>query len=159
MTGYGGGLASSPAHADIVQLGTSASTKQTLAYVEGFFGSFGAPIGTLVQTQNIGGALVGNTFTAPRTANYLFTGSLATQTATFAIGYELLYLSGATSRRIAWGSHGAGTYPYWGLSGATTVRLTAGQSVQFATTLGTGTQTGGADSSFSIAELPNDFIN
>jgi hypothetical protein len=94
-------------------------------------------------------------FTAARTADYLFSGSIAyVNTTTFANGYEILYLNGGTAgiaNRIAWGYHAAYT-GYWGMSGAIVARLSAGQTCGMTCTRTTGILTG-VDSSFSITEL------
>jgi hypothetical protein len=142
------------------QLGTSASVKQTLAKVQGTFnGSSGTGLLLATTLDTIGSWNTGTgVFTAPRTADYNISGGIAFQsTNTYSNGYEILYLSGALSSRIAWGFHG--TYSgYWGMSGAITVRLTAGQQIWFQCTKTNLIQTG-VDSNISISELPNDFIN
>jgi hypothetical protein len=146
---------------EIEQLGTSVTTKTTLARVQGTFsgalsgsnlllaGIFD-PIGAWNNTTGL--------FTAPRTADYSIAGGIAFQnTNTYTNGYEILYLGSASSARIAWGWHGAWT-GYWGMSGAITVRLTAGQTIAINCTKTSLIQSG-VDSNISITELPNDFVN
>lgn len=143
------------------QLGTSVSTKTTLAKVQGTFS--GALSGSNLLLAGIldpTGAWNNTTglFTAPRTADYLIAGGIAYQnTNTYTNGYEILYLGSALSSRIAWGYHGAYT-GYWGMSGAIVVRLAAGQTIGFNCTK-TNLIQSGVDSNISISELPNDFIN
>jgi hypothetical protein len=143
------------------QLGTFVSTKTTLAKVQGTFsgalsgsnlllGGIFDPTGAWNNTTGL--------FTAPRTADYLIAGGIAYQnTNTYTNGYEILYLGGASNARIAWGYHGVYT-GYWGMSGAITVRLTAGQTIGINCTKTNLIQTG-VDSNISITELPNDFVN
>jgi hypothetical protein len=144
----------------LTQEWTSASIKQTLAKVQGTFnGSLGTGL-LLATTLDTLGSWNAATwvFTAPRTADYNISWSIAFQsTNTYVNGYEILYLSGAVSSRIAWGFHGAYT-GYFGVSGSITVRLTAGQQISFQCTKTTLIQTG-VDSNMSISEQPNDFIN
>jgi hypothetical protein len=144
----------------LTQEGTSASIKQTLAKVQGTFnGSSGTGLLLATTLDTLGSWNAGTwVFTAPRTADYNISGSIAFQsTNTYSNGYEILYLGGAVSSRIAWGFHWAYT-GYWGMSWAITVRLTQGQQIYFQCTKTTLIQTG-VDSNISISEQPNDFIN
>jgi hypothetical protein len=146
---------------EIEQLGTSVSIKTTLAKVQGTFS--GALSGSNLLLAGIfdpTGAWNNTTglFTAPRTADYLIAGGIAYQSGnSYTNGYEILYLGGASNARIAWGYHGVYT-GYWGMSGAITVRLTAGQMIGINCTKTNLIQTG-VDSNISISELPNDFVN